>query len=95
MGPFWTCADGVAPHAVIELRCTTTYSPSLIRTFKLDDFHKIMTAVLAVTNAWGSLQTGTTGRVGFDSMLDQMAHKAQKRGFEFNIMVVGESGLGK
>ncbi|XP_053550520.1 septin-12 isoform X2 [Bombina bombina] len=35
------------------------------------------------------------GYVGIDSVLDQMRRKAVKNGFEFNIMVVGQSGLGK
>ncbi|XP_063286830.1 septin-12 isoform X1 [Pelobates fuscus] len=35
------------------------------------------------------------GYVGIDSVLDQMRRKAMKHGFEFNIMVVGQSGLGK
>lgn len=35
------------------------------------------------------------GYVGIDSVLDQMKRKAMKHGFEFNIMVVGQSGLGK
>ncbi|XP_039595356.1 septin-9-like isoform X4 [Polypterus senegalus] len=33
--------------------------------------------------------------VGIDSILEQMRRKAMKQGFEFNIMVVGQSGLGK
>uniref|UniRef100_UPI004038A792 uncharacterized protein LOC143388601 n=1 Tax=Callospermophilus lateralis TaxID=76772 RepID=UPI004038A792 len=35
------------------------------------------------------------GYVGIDSILEQMQRKAMKQGFEFNIMVVGQSGLGK
>ncbi|XP_018092692.1 septin 12 S homeolog isoform X2 [Xenopus laevis] len=35
------------------------------------------------------------GYVGIDTVLDQMRRKAMKNGFEFNIMVVGQSGLGK
>ncbi|KAM5152392.1 septin-12 [Mantella aurantiaca] len=35
------------------------------------------------------------GYVGIDSVLEQMKRKAMKHGFEFNIMVVGQSGLGK
>lgn len=31
------------------------------------------------------------GYVGIDSILEQMRRKAMKQGFEFNIMVVGES----
>ncbi|XP_075418395.1 septin-9 isoform X2 [Tenrec ecaudatus] len=35
------------------------------------------------------------GYVGIDSILEQMRRRAMKQGFEFNIMVVGQSGLGK
>ncbi|XP_061426036.1 neuronal-specific septin-3-like isoform X3 [Lethenteron reissneri] len=35
------------------------------------------------------------GYVGIDAVLEQMRRKAMKQGFEFNIMVVGQSGLGK
>ena len=33
--------------------------------------------------------------VGIDTLTDQLRRRAVKRGFEFNIMVVGGSGLGK
>ncbi|XP_030279934.1 septin 9b isoform X1 [Sparus aurata] len=35
------------------------------------------------------------GYVGIDAILEQMRRKAMKQGFELNIMVVGQSGLGK
>uniref|UniRef100_UPI0037E8F22C uncharacterized protein septin12 isoform X1 n=2 Tax=Semicossyphus pulcher TaxID=241346 RepID=UPI0037E8F22C len=35
------------------------------------------------------------GYVGIEAVLDQMRSKTMKAGFEFNIMVVGQSGLGK
>uniref|UniRef100_A0A8B9TYC0 Septin-type G domain-containing protein n=1 Tax=Anas platyrhynchos TaxID=8839 RepID=A0A8B9TYC0_ANAPL len=35
------------------------------------------------------------GYVGIEAVLDQMRVKTMKTGFEFNIMVVGQSGLGK
>ncbi|XP_061567856.1 neuronal-specific septin-3 isoform X2 [Cololabis saira] len=35
------------------------------------------------------------GYVGIEAVLDQMKCKTMKAGFEFNIMVVGQSGLGK
>ena len=35
------------------------------------------------------------GHVGFASLPDQVYRKAVKKGFEFTLMVVGESGLGK
>ncbi|CAE6509614.1 unnamed protein product [Rhizoctonia solani] len=33
--------------------------------------------------------------VGFDSITHQIEHKLLKRGFQFNVMVVGQTGLGK
>ncbi|EHB03528.1 Septin-12 [Heterocephalus glaber] len=37
----------------------------------------------------------TPAPVGIEAVLDQLKIKAMKTGFEFNIMVVGQSGLGK
>ncbi|KAJ6659696.1 hypothetical protein lerEdw1_018409 [Lerista edwardsae] len=45
-----------------------------------------------------SLSTGDRqlfGYVGIEAVLDQMRIKTMKTGFEFNLMVVGQSGLGK
>ncbi|KAM8824088.1 uncharacterized protein ACB058_020440 isoform 2-T2 [Synchiropus picturatus] len=39
--------------------------------------------------------TDLFGYVGIEAVLDQMRRKTMKTGFEFNIMVVGQSGLGK
>lgn len=36
-----------------------------------------------------------SSHVGFDSITSQIEHRLLKRGFQFNIMVVGQSGLGK
>ncbi|CCF60012.1 hypothetical protein KAFR_0I02330 [Kazachstania africana CBS 2517] len=36
-----------------------------------------------------------TSYVGFDTITNQIEHRLLKRGFQFNIMVVGHSGLGK
>lgn len=36
-----------------------------------------------------------TSYVGFDTITSQIEHRLLKRGFQFNIMVVGHSGLGK
>ncbi|KAE8578719.1 hypothetical protein XENTR_v10023743 [Xenopus tropicalis] len=43
----------------------------------------------------GDIGQEPIGYVGIDAVLDQMRRKAMKNGFEFNIMVVGQSGLGK
>ena len=36
-----------------------------------------------------------SGHVGFGSLPDQVYRRAVRKGFEFSLMVVGESGLGK
>ncbi|ORZ10417.1 septin ring protein [Absidia repens] len=40
-------------------------------------------------------QTGLNSYVGFDTITQQIEKKSLKRGFQFNVMVVGQSGLGK
>ncbi|XP_059979099.1 septin-12 isoform X1 [Lagenorhynchus albirostris] len=42
-----------------------------------------------------TLPSEMLGYVGIEAVLDQLKIKAMKMGFEFNIMVVGQSGLGK
>ncbi|XP_065181373.1 neuronal-specific septin-3-like isoform X2 [Sycon ciliatum] len=59
------------------------------------DFMEIMTETMSSTTQWGQLKTPLSGTVGFDSLQTQITQKALKRGFEFNLMVVGESGMGK
>ncbi|CAG0890072.1 unnamed protein product, partial [Cyprideis torosa] len=36
-----------------------------------------------------------TGHVGFDTLPDQLVEKAVKNGFTFNILCIGETGIGK
>ncbi|KAJ2923539.1 hypothetical protein H1R20_g13552, partial [Candolleomyces eurysporus] len=36
-----------------------------------------------------------TSYVGFDSITQQIEHKLLKRGFQFNVILVGQTGLGK
>ena len=59
------------------------------------EFVEIMMDVMMQTTRWGYLQTKLDAYVGFDTIQDQIRKKFIKRGFEFNVMVVGESGLGK
>ncbi|XP_027897650.1 neuronal-specific septin-3-like isoform X3 [Xiphophorus couchianus] len=52
----------------------------------------------AVGNLYGEKAGGAMvdfSYVGIDAILEQMRRKAMKQGFELNIMVVGQSGLGK
>ena len=44
----------------------------------------------------GPLREATpSGHVGFDSLPDQVVNKATGAGFCFNILCVGETGIGK
>ncbi|XP_071505235.1 neuronal-specific septin-3-like isoform X2 [Diadema setosum] len=54
-----------------------------------------MSEAMSQTTQWGSLKTEINGYVGIDTIQEQIRKKALKRGFDFNIMVVGASGLGK
>ena len=36
-----------------------------------------------------------TGHVGFDSLPDQLVNKITQQGFCFNILCIGETGIGK
>ena len=47
--------------------------------------------VLGETNR----QLRLSGKVGFDSLPDQMVTKSTMKGFDFNIMCIGETGIGK
>ena len=55
-----------------------------------NNFLNIMLETMAMTTQWGiKLKTPVDGYVGFDSIQEQLRLNALKRGFEFNIMVVG------
>ena len=55
------------------------------------DFLELMAEAMAQTTRWGNLATKLDGYVGFDTIQEQIRKKSLKRGFEFNLMVVGES----
>ncbi|XP_061159512.1 neuronal-specific septin-3-like isoform X7 [Syngnathus typhle] len=75
---------------------TSTSSSSSISSSAMTD-----TAVPDATVAAAYSDRAPTGPVvdftyvGIDAILEQMRRKAMKQGFELNIMVVGQSGLGK
>ncbi|XP_063079735.1 septin 9a isoform X2 [Engraulis encrasicolus] len=55
-------------------------------------------AVAAPVPSWSEKEKPSAvdfSYVGIDAILEQMRRKAMKQGFELNIMVVGQSGLGK
>jgi len=47
------------------------------------------------TRSYSSLTQDTTGDIGFANLPNQVHRKSVKKGFEFTLMVAGESGLGK
>ncbi len=49
----------------------------------------------ANSTANSSKQRNLDGYVGFANLPNQVYRKSVKKGFEFNLMVIGESGLGK
>merc|ERR1711976_298565 len=49
----------------------------------------------AMTNGNGIRHLTLGGHVGFDSLPDQLVNQAVASGFTFNIMCIGENGLGK
>ena len=58
------------------------------------DFLELMSEVMAQTTRWGNLSTKLDGYVGFDTVQEQIRKKSLKRGFEFNLMVVGKYRYG-
>lgn len=54
------------------------------------EFLELMGEILTETTRWGNLTTKLDGYVGFDTIQEQIKKKSIKRGFEFNLMMVGE-----
>ena len=62
-------------------------------TMSFAEFLELMADVMSQTTRWGNLSTKLSGYVGFDTIQEQIKRKSIKRGFELNLMVVGESPL--
>uniref|UniRef100_A0A7N6AMM1 Septin-type G domain-containing protein n=1 Tax=Anabas testudineus TaxID=64144 RepID=A0A7N6AMM1_ANATE len=84
----------MAPQKLIYCEVTSSYSSSAMSEVVVPD--------AMVSPAVGGLYGEKAGApvvdfsyVGIDAILEQMRRKAMKQGFELNIMVVGQSGLGK
>ncbi|XP_015765870.1 PREDICTED: septin-9-like [Acropora digitifera] len=54
------------------------------------NFIEIMKETMQAMTHWGKLKTVLEGYVGFDTVQEQIRKKSLKRGFEFNLMVVGQ-----
>uniref|UniRef100_A0A3B3C6L3 Septin 9a n=1 Tax=Oryzias melastigma TaxID=30732 RepID=A0A3B3C6L3_ORYME len=85
-------ADPISPNLRPEV--SSSYSNSAMSETVVPD-----TMVSpAVGSLYGEKTAGPVvdfSYVGIDAILEQMRRKAMKQGFELNIMVVGQSGLGK
>lgn len=57
------------------------------------NFIEIMMETMQTMTHWGKLKTVLEGYVGFDTVQEQIRKKSLKRGFEFNLMVVGKLKL--
>jgi len=80
----------------------TKYDPRSLRDSKEKDLDKeklIQTSTSSITSYHQSQHEKpvkeTDGYVGFANLPNQVYRKSVKKGFEFTLMVVGESGLGK
>lgn len=56
-------------------------------------YFRLMTIRFVFSLQFSSLDTA--GYVGFANLPNQVHRKSVKKGFEFTLMIVGESGLGK
>ncbi|XP_041858521.1 neuronal-specific septin-3-like isoform X2 [Melanotaenia boesemani] len=79
-----------------------TERPEVISSYSSSAMSEAVVPDAMVSPAMGSLYGEKTSApvvdfsyVGIDAILEQMRRKAMKQGFELNIMVVGQSGLGK
>ncbi|CAE6391970.1 unnamed protein product [Rhizoctonia solani] len=99
-------ADQQAPEDVhdIEPRSTTPFVcdppptiPPSPRNSSLADhsIHRISDDEKEKMAAAAVEEIRASSYVGFDSITQQIEHKLLKRGFQFNVMVVGQTGLGK
>ncbi|KAM3598927.1 uncharacterized protein V6R79_024337 [Siganus canaliculatus] len=81
---------------------TTTDRPEVIPSYSSSAMSEAVVPETMVPPAVGGVYGEKAGGpvvdfsyVGIDAILEQMRRKAMKQGFELNIMVVGQSGLGK
>ena len=88
--------EGVASLISLSLSCPLLNkppipSPSGEDTMSFAEFLELMADIMSQTTRWGNLATKLSGYVGFDTIQEQIRKKSIKRGFELNLMVVGES----
>lgn len=78
------------PHTSLCKVKTETHTCNSTGSITFADFLEVMSEVMGQTTKWGSMQTKLEGYVGFDTIQEQIRRKSLRKGFEFNVMVVGE-----
>ncbi|XP_075021942.1 septin-12 isoform X1 [Calonectris borealis] len=97
-GPRGPCAAVVAPSEAADggwAAVTPEHGSSLEPEERSMEPPAVPEEEMPLTVASGPAGRQLFGYVGIEAVLDQMKIKTMKTGFEFNIMVVGQSGLGK
>ncbi|XP_011476559.1 neuronal-specific septin-3 isoform X2 [Oryzias latipes] len=94
--------DRVQPPETEPATIRSTDRPEVSSSYSNSAMSETVVPDTMMSPAVGSLYGEKTGGpvvdfsyVGIDAILEQMRRKAMKQGFELNIMVVGQSGLGK
>ncbi|XP_074962051.1 septin-12 isoform X1 [Phalacrocorax aristotelis] len=98
VGPRGPCTAVVAPNEAADsgwAAVTPEYGSSLEPEEHSMEPPAVPEEEMPLTVAPGPAGCQLFGYVGIEAVLDQMKIKTMKTGFEFNIMVVGQSGLGK
>ncbi|XP_042654498.1 septin-12 isoform X2 [Tyto alba] len=97
-GPWGPCVVAAAPGEAADgdwAAVTPEHGSSLEPQERSMEPPAVPEEEMPLTAAPGPAGRQLFGYVGIEAVLDQMKIKTMKTGFEFNIMVVGQSGLGK
>ncbi|KAM6320145.1 uncharacterized protein O3Q21_007038 [Podargus strigoides] len=97
-GPWGPCVAAAAPGEAADggwAAVTLEHGSSLEPEERSMEPPAVPEEEMPLTAASGPGGCQLFGYVGIEAVLDQMKIKTMKMGFEFNIMVVGQSGLGK
>ena len=76
--------------SIVESSALSTVLFLFLGLLSYQNFIEIMMETMQTMTHWGKLKTVLEGYVGFDTVQEQIRKKSLKRGFEFNLMVVGK-----
>ncbi|KAG2463637.1 SEPT3 protein, partial [Polypterus senegalus] len=97
---YMTMRDATPPHTATELQAMAVYmyinsQERAAMSEVVPEPRQKPTVPAKPSCASISMGSQLLGYVGIDTIIEQMRKKTMKTGFDFNIMVVGQSGLGK